>query len=422
MRTSPGPLNDRRPVRLLWGIAGLAFLVRLGAAIATDGLRHPELNEYDSIAKALINGQGFIYPRFAIIYDSYAPPMYSWISAASYWLTGSIVPAMLLQLVAGSAVALIAAAIAWRVFGGWIAPAAAGALVAVHPGLVVYTATKAHPLTFDALFFSWTAWQLFRLDERPTLRRSLEFGAIVGVGTLSRGTLIIFLPIGAAWLLFALGSRSWRVAVRNGVAAGVCAAAIIAPWTIRSSLLHGRFVFLLTTDAEDFWRGNNPYATGHSYIDSGHIVLDTLTRDERRELESLPNEVAQADWFMARAKAFIYSNPRAFVRLTALKFLHFWWYAPQTGVRYAGSWFWLYMAYYVVALLLAALGAWTIAQTGGVRAREGALIAIFLLALSGLQSLYYVEGRHRWAIEPLLLAVSGGGVAKVLERRTRQLA
>jgi hypothetical protein len=47
---------------------------------------------------------------------------------------------------------------------------------------------------------------------------------------------------------------------------------------------------------------------------------------------------------------------------------------------------------------------------------KAVLLVMLLLALSGLQSLYYVEGRHRWAVEPLLLAISGGGIAWIRER------
>src|SRR5204862_5314850 len=128
------------------------------------------------------------------------------------------------------------------------------------------------PLTFDALFFTWAALQAIRLCERPTLGRSLELGAIVGIGTLCRGTLVIFLPIVAVWLFVVAQKESRGIVIRNAFVAAVAAAAIIAPWTIRTSLLHHRFVFLLTTDSEDFWRGNNPYATGHSYIDAQHQV------------------------------------------------------------------------------------------------------------------------------------------------------
>jgi 4-amino-4-deoxy-L-arabinose transferase-like glycosyltransferase len=396
--------------------------VRLVAALAVDGLRHPELNEYDSLARALVNGQGFVYVHMGVLYHSYAPPLYPWICAASYWLTRSIVPVMLLQIVAGSLLAVVAAATAARLFGGWVAAAATGVLVAFHPGLVFYNAAKAHPLTFDALFFAAALWQAFRLVDRPTVRRALEFGVIVGLGALSRATIVIFLPMAGVCLLFIIPRSRWPVAARNMVIAGAMAAAIIAPWTIRSSRIHHQFVFILTTDSEDFWRGNNPFATGHSYIDREHLVLQSLSASERADLIHQPDELAVARWYSTRAVAFIRQHPSAFVRLTLLKFFHFWWFAPQSGVLYPHRWLQLYEAYYVAALLLACVGVATVARRGHETILRACLIGGFLLGLSALQSLYYVEGRHRWAVEPMLLILSGGGTAALLDKGWRRFA
>ncbi len=404
-----------------WGTIGaFACIVRLAAAVATGGLRHPELNEYDWIAHSLVTGQGFLCPHLGVDYYSFAPPLYSWISAAGYWLTGSIVPVMILQIAAGATLAVIVSAIAKRLFGGWIAAAAAGVLVALHPGLVIYSAAKAHPLTFDALFFTLALLQSFRLAERPTVRRAVEFGLIVGIGTLSRATIIIFLPIAGVWLLAVTPRQSWTVVIRNMVVVCLCTTAIVAPWTIRNSLLHHRFVFLLTTDSEDFWRGNNPNATGLSYIDREHIVLEALPPEELAELTRQPNEIAQAEWFATRSRAFIRAHPTAFVRLTLLKFFHFWWFAPQTGVLYPSLWLRLYMIYYIVALFFAALGMWRITRFGPPATHFAWLVVAFLFTLSVLQSLYYVEGRHRWAIEPMILAIAGGGLATLVERVRRR--
>lgn len=406
----------------MWAIGIAAVVVRLAVAVVTGGLWSPELNEYDAIARNMLRGAGFSYSHIGVVYYSYAPPLYAWLSAGSYWLTGSIAPVMALQVLAGGVLASVAAGIAHRLFGGWIAGAVAGTLVVFHPGLVVYSATRAHPLTFDALFFALALLQAFRLVERPTTRRAVTFGLIVGVGTLSRATIVIFLPIVGLGLLFVTPRPLWAAAIRSVVVAGLCATAAVAPWTIRNSLLHGRFVFLLTTDSDDFWRGNNPYATGHSYIDAGRIVLSALPEAERRDLERQPNELAQREWFAARARAFIVENPGAFIRLTLSKFFYFWWFAPQTGVLYPRSWLRIYMAYYAGVVLLAAIGVWTLWHVRNQTKVLGILMGAFLIGLSGLQSLYYVEGRHRWAVESMILALSGGGMAALVERRRGRAA
>lgn len=382
-------------------------------------LLHPETLEYDGMARSLLAGHGLVFEHLNVPYHSFAPPLYPWLSAASYWLCGSLIGLMMLQVVAGSALAVAVAQIAGRFSAGAIAPLAAGLLIAFHPGLIVYNVNKAHPLTFDALFFTLAVLQAFRLRERTTVRRAIELGVIVGLGTLSRATLIIFLPLVAIWLVWVLRKDSLKLVVRVIVVAGLCTTAIVIPWTIRTSLLHHRFVFMLTTDAEDFWRGNNPNATGGAYFSPEQLQLDKLDPAELADLEHQPDEIAQAEWFSVRSHAFIREHPREFIRLTGVKFLYFWGVAPQAGVLYPKSWFLAYIMYYILVLLLAMIGAWSIWRRGNLQRQQLLLIAAFLLALSLLQSLYYVEGRHRWAVEPILIAISGVGVASIAARRHR---
>lgn len=405
---------------MLWAIGVFAFLVRLGAGIWTGGLWHPELWEYDSLAQSMLAGRGFSYVHLQITYYSYVTPLFSWATAAGYWLTGSNVALMLAQMAAGAVLAIAVACISQRMFGGWMAAALAGIFVAIHPGFVLYNSTKAHSLAFDALFFALALWQSLRLADRPTLRRALVFGLIIGIGTLSRGTVVIMGPLGALWLLARSPPESRKILFRNLVLAGLVAAVIIAPWTIRNSLLHHRFVFLISTESEDFWLGNNPHATGHTLIDSERTVFMSLPAEERDDLYRQPNEMAQADWFSQHSRAFVKAHPGEFLRLWALKFFHFWWYAQQTGAKYPGSWFYLYMIFYSVMLILAAVGVVRIIRLGPPATHLGWLVGIFLVGLSLLQSVYHVDGRHRWGIEPILLALSGGGAAFLIERLLRK--
>lgn len=402
-----------------WLVFGIAFLVRLGAGVRTGRLLDPETFEYDQMARSLVTGRGLVFLHLDVTYHSFAPPLYAWLSAASYWLSGSLIGLMIVQVLAGSALAVVSAQIARRFHAGAIAPLAAGLLVALHPGLIIYNVAKAHPLTFDALFFSLAVLQAFRLRERTTVRRAIELGVIVGMGTLCRATLIIFLPLVTIWLVWALRGRSLKLAVRAVAIAGLCTTAVVIPWTIRTSLLHHQFVFMLTTGPENFWRGNNPDATGGAYFNAGQLELDRLEPGELADLRNQPDELAQANWFTVRSHAFIREHPREFIRLTALKFLRFWWIAPQTGLLYPRSWFFAYLMYYVLVLLLAMIGAWSIWRRGNLGRQQLLLIAAFLLALSLLQSLYYVEGRHRWAVEPILIAISGVGVGSIAARRHR---
>jgi 4-amino-4-deoxy-L-arabinose transferase-like glycosyltransferase len=415
-RTSEGEIRRAAIIS-----ATIALVIRLCVSVATGALWHPQVWEYDSIARAMLAGQGFVYVHTDVLYRSYAPPLHSWLAAASYWVSGGLVPLMLLQVVAGAALAAVTASLAGQVFRRALAALAAGLLVAVHPGLVIYSATKSHPLVFDALFFSLALLLTFRLAAVPSPRRAAELGLLIGLGALSRATIVIFLPVAGFWLLARAPARAWLPPIRAGLIAGLCAAAVIAPWTIRNSLIHHRFVFMLTTDGEDFWRGNNPWASGHSYADSGSTVMAAIPPAVLQDIRTQPGELAQADWYWAHARAFIEAQPVAFVRLTLRKFWQFWWFAPSSGVLYPRSWMLAYMTFYLACVACALLGLRALPRTRAAR-QQALVIGAFLIALSALQSLYYVEGRHRWGVEPMLLILSGGGAASLVDRRRRDAA
>ena len=54
--------------RFDWSILFLlAFALRLGVGLATGRLAHPELFEYDAMAKNLLNGHGLTYTHLGIV-------------------------------------------------------------------------------------------------------------------------------------------------------------------------------------------------------------------------------------------------------------------------------------------------------------------------------------------------------------------
>jgi len=78
------------------------------------------------------------------------------------------------------------------------------------------------------------------------------------------------------------------------------------------------------------------------------------------------------------------------------------------------------MIFYSALLIFAAVGVARIVQMGPPATRLAWLVGIFLVGLSLLQSVYHVDGRHRWGIEPILMALSGGGAAFLIERLLRK--
>ena len=115
-----------------------------------------------------------------------------------------------------------------------------------------------------------------------------------------------------------------------------------------------------------------------------------------------------------RDAAFAYwrTQPAQAVRLYFAKLRAFWWASPTTGMLYPGLWVATYNAYYLGIAAGTLLG--LVIGLRSERARPGVVLIVVTLVLVSLtQSLFYVEGRHRWEVEPLMLVLAGAGVLGV---------
>src|SRR5262249_23206559 len=108
---------------------------------------------------------------------------------------------------------------------------------------------------------------------------------------------------------------------------------------------------------------------------------------------------------------FVSHQPVDFVVLVVRKFAYFWWLSPQMGLLYPPAWLTAYEFYAVVVYAFAIVGVMAILREGSPEERNllGTLPAVSL-TLALVQSFAYVEGRHRWGIEPLLLLLTARGL------------
>jgi len=119
--------------------------------------------------------------------------------------------------------------------------------------------------------------------------------------------------------------------------------------------------------------------------------------------------------FMSESWRFIRAEPRAALVLYAMKMRTFWWridsdpadYPRAASVAYAT----VYRTELALALVVAVMLLRSGPRTSGSADRaSAALVLALLIAVSALQCAFYVQGRHRFLIEPLLLVFTAAGV------------
>lgn len=389
----------------------LAFGVRVAFVAIAGKLVVPDTYEQEDMALAALSGHGFSYELLGTEYQAYGPPLYTLVSALVYGLAGHLPWALVVFDAAISSTTVpIVHAITRRLFHPRAA-LLAGILAALHPALLVY-AGKLHELNVEIALAAGIVLCAIWWLERGGWPEAVTLAAFTAVGAMGRPTfLFVALPI-AAWSLFRPAARR-AVLTRVGLAAALVVVGLL-PWTAYVSSLYGRPIFFNVTGGIVFWYGNNPAATGSGIDASGRPVFDSIPADLRAGVshtDALSADAALRD----AAWAYIRSDPLAFVVRTGTKLVYFWTVSPSAGALYPALWRSAYLIYYAGIVTLAAIGVVTRRRD---RSSDAAIVAIVSLFafVSILQSVFYVDGRHRWEVESVLLCLSGGGLAAVIRR------
>jgi hypothetical protein len=153
---------------------------------------------------------------------------------------------------------------------------------------------------------------------------------------------------------------------------------------------------------EYFFMGNLPPSLGSYHLPSGQLTLDAAPPELQARLAAA-DERGQARIFREASHAFVEHEPRRFAAGVVRKLVYFWTWAPQTGVLYPVHYRRVYLALYTVLLAAAIAGAWN--RRKAARRALGLILAL-CASVSLLQALLYFELRHRWALEPLLVALA----------------
>ncbi len=408
------------PARSLLLLAIATLVPRALLAVFLGVVGAPERWEYDVIAANIVAGSGHVYDRFGFVYSAYAPPLWSWILAAVLAAVGETRGAIqVLQAVLCFGAAVTSAGLARRISGDETSGLIAGVLVALQPSLLYYSVAKSDPLPLNVLLLGLIAAAAVSLIDAREDGRALRFGLLTGLGVLSRGTPAVAFPLVAIALFVSRRSGAFRAVALSGAAMALC----LAPWLIRNVALLGAPV-LTSTTGENFWRGNHEGASGGVLdLNGGEITHVVPTNPALppavRTVLATGTEMQRHDVFMSEARRFISAEPLAALDLFARKMRTFWWRIdsdPPDYPRWASI---AYAALYRTELAFALVGAFLVFRSRGQASKNrpaAALILGLISAIGVLQSAFYVQGRHRFMVEPLLLTFSAVGVAGLTRR------
>ncbi len=406
--TAPAPLRDRR-LGLL-AVLAAAFLARglyfleisslpLFSVPTADTLKY--LEQAQQVLDGDLLGQGVYF---------HSSPIYGYLLAAALSL-GLATPVDLsmvawLQLLVGVGTAGLCWALGRRL-GGDRAGLVAGLLYALAPAAVFYDGELLGDFLLPPVVAAVALWGGGDLRGR----RLVGLGALIGLGAVARPILLLLL---APLALVAYTPRPAWVGRVGALAFG--AMLLVAPVTARNAVVGGDAVLVSSNGGVNLFLGNRDGATGAfqapAYWDSGLEAHSTREAEARVGHALRPSEVSR---FWAReALGWIAAHPTRWAGLVGRRLRLFlghyeipnhmdlgFFAARSRTLRWLPARWWLVLA----------LGAAGVAL-GARRTREHALPLLMLAAYAGgIVALFFVTGRYRFPVFPLLAAFAGVGVA-----------
>jgi tetratricopeptide (TPR) repeat protein len=315
----------RHAALLIFSAALLVRLVYLAQIQALPFTTHLSLDaaSYDLIARDIARGNWLGHTVF------YQAPLYPYFLAVCYKCFGHSLNVIRgIQLLLGAFNCVVVFWIARRLFGTnkaiW-----SGIMVAFY-GIFVFYEGAIGKDGISYLLTNLTLLSLVSSLENPKWHRWFLSGTALGCSILTRGNLILLLPLIMLWMAIAMRpypSRTTLGALGILVAGTVL---VISPVTIRNYVIGNDLVLTTSQAGQNFYIGNNPRASGF-FENPPRIRLNPEYEEEDFKYEALritnrhfmkPSEISEF-WFKEGLR-FIQSHPERAFNLLAKKAAMFW--------------------------------------------------------------------------------------------------
>ena len=361
----------------------------------------------------IVNGHGFSDPWQVLATHTYRPsashpPLYSILLSGLYALGGhGALIQRSLGLVLGT-ITLILVGLLGRRVGGERLGVVAALLYAVYPVMIAVDADLMSEVLYGPLIAGMLL-AAFALYDRPTARRALALGAVIGLAALTRTEALLFLP----FLLLPVAWRARPAGRSRGALAAVGLLAclvVIAPWLIRNEIAFGRFV-LISTNNQTVIAGANCAQTYHG-VNMGGWDITCISRRTK------PNEAAQAAIWQRQGLSYAGHHLGRLPAVILIRELRVWdlWQprrqartfaeGQQTDVAQAGvAAFWLFALIAVVGII-------------ALRRRPGALLILLSPAavVCVTTAIGYGVPRLRDAFDIALPVLTAAGALAITQR------
>lgn len=290
------------PHRSLLSIIMFGVALRVAWVYLVPPIQLSDFQDYVNTAQALLQtGQ---HVQFVDSYElkAWRPPGYTFVLAFCMALFGAdnaYIPAFTNILFYVLTCFVLDKIV--RPIGGGKNAAMAVLILTLWPSDITITGLAlVEPLSL--LLFTFGVWAFFETQKTGSIGFAILAGLATGYGALVKPA-VLMLPF--LWFLFHVMTKAYRwPAISRTLIAVICMVMVIAPWSIRNYYALGKVVLISTNGGDNFYRANNPNASGG------------FTRKGERDLNQyLHDEVLWNATGFSWGKEWIKENPLGFIKL-----------------------------------------------------------------------------------------------------------
>jgi hypothetical protein len=222
-------------------------------------------------------------------------------------------------------------------------------------------------------------------------------GFALGLASLLRQTVLLFVPFLLFWLFLELrtrGIRWWHVALPIGIIL-----LLITPWTLRNYLVYREFLLLNSNAGYALYASNNPNL-GTDW--DNEVVVVPVPRELKGQNE------AQLDRALTRRGIeYILADPERYLWLTLDKTLEFFWFWPSPNSSRISNLnrvlsFGLYLPFMLFGLWLS-LSRW----------RSFVVLYLFMFIHTSVHLLSWPAPRYRLTVDAVSMVFAGMAVLEL---------
>ena len=424
----------------------LSVLLRAGVALYLgDVVDAPPLltdqRSYHALGARLVAGHGFSFDRG---WYPFTPPdtptahwsfLYSLFVAAVYALFGvhPLAVRLVQAVLGGILLPYMVYRLTRRVFEAQnVRPAfaipqpdilalVAALLTAIYAYIVLYAATLMTE-TFYIVALLWLLERALALAQRPTAGQGVVLGMGLGIATLLRQSILPWVIVMFAWLLWVgyCQSNLRRIALGLLISASILAL-MISPFTFRNYRVYGSFLLLNSNAGYAMYSAQHPMH-GTSFQEFAAAPIPD-------ELWGL-NEAQMDQELMRRGIGFVLADPGRYLQLSLSRVRAYFefWPTPDTSLLHSlgrtGS-FGLFLPFMIYGLWRA------LRQVGPLRTPSNwaqfsvtplALVLAFMAFYSILHILTWAMSRYRLPVDAVALPFAALAAVDVIRRGLSQSA